>query len=297
MKECTQLGYQQRLVRVVDYIYQNLDAPLDVNTLADVACMSPYHFHRIYRLMTGETINTSIRRLRLSMSASDLIRTDNSIASIAKKFSYSSIEAYSRAFTKLFRQPPSEYRQLHRSSPNTLAQLSPQNWMKFQPLYDQENQLMYPVEITEIPTIHLIGVKHQGDYMKIGQAFDKLCMYAGSHNLFTERSRSFGIYYHDPKTVPIEELESIACISVDDPNQVIDDEQIIKLSIPAGRAATLMFKGPYAELEQPYAWLFGQWLPQSEQSLADHPAFEEYLNAPQDTAPQDLLTRIYCLLK
>ncbi len=296
MKECTQLGYQQRLAKVVDYIYQNLDAPLDVNTLADVACMSPYHFHRIYRLMTGETINTSIRRLRLFVSASDLIRSDKSIAAIAKQFNYASIEAYSRAFTQLFRQPPSEYRQLHRASPASLEQLAPQTWMRFQPFYDQESQLMYPVEITEMPTIHLIGIKHQGDYMKIGQAFDKLCMYAGSHNLFTERSRSFGIYYQDPKTVPTEELESVACISVDDPDLVIDDQQIIKLSIPASRAAAIMFKGPYAELEQPYAWLFGQWLPQSELTIKDHPAFEEYLNTPQNTAPKDLLTRIYCLV-
>lgn len=296
MKEQTQIGYQQRLTKVVDYIYQNLDAPLDVNTLADVACMSPYHFHRIYRLMTGETINTSIRRLRLSVSASDLIRTDKPIATIAKQFNYASIEAYSRAFTQLFQLPPSEYRQLHRTSPATLEQVSPQNWMTFQPLYDQENQLMYPVEVTEIPSIHLIGVKHQGDYMKIGQAFDKVCMYAGSHNLFTDRSRSFGIYYHDPKTVATDELESVACISVDDPDLVIDDEQVIKLTIPASRAAALMFKGPYAELEQPYAWLFGQWLPQSDLTLKDHPAFEEYLNAPQNTPPSELLTRIYCLV-
>ncbi|MDO6527116.1 AraC family transcriptional regulator [Motilimonas sp. 1_MG-2023] len=297
MKASTQQGYQQRLIKVVDYMYQHLDAPLDVNTLADVACMSPYHFHRIYRLMTGETINTTVRRLRLFLSAAELIRTQAPIAEVAKKFNYSTLEAYSRAFAQLFNQPPSEYRQQNSQGNTTPEPLSPQSWMQFQPFYDQEIHLMYPVEVTEIPLLNFIGIKHHGDYMKIGQAFDKLCMYAGSRNLFTPQTRSFGIYYQDPKTVATEDLESMACITIDDPNLVLEDEQIQHLSIPASKAAALMFKGPYAELEQPYAWLFGQWLPQSGRTLKDHPAFEEYLNNPQDTAPKDLLTRIYCLVE
>jgi len=55
-------------------------------------------------------------------------------------------------------------------------------------------------------------------------------------------------------------------------------------------------KGSYAELEKPYDWLFGSWLPQSGEEAVDFPPFEEYLNDPKTTQPSELLTRIYCLL-
>ncbi|AWB65806.1 hypothetical protein C2869_04840 [Saccharobesus litoralis] len=55
-KAKTRVNYQNRLSRVVDYIWQNLTQPLDINQLADIACFSPYHFHRLYRGMLGETV-------------------------------------------------------------------------------------------------------------------------------------------------------------------------------------------------------------------------------------------------
>lgn len=55
MKQATGHNYRQRLTRVIEYIYDNLDGDLSVNALADVALMSPYHFHRIYRGLAQET--------------------------------------------------------------------------------------------------------------------------------------------------------------------------------------------------------------------------------------------------
>ena len=67
--------------------------------------------------------------------------------------------------------------------------------------------------------------------------------------------------------------------------------------IPKGKCVTLLYKGAYPEIEKPYDWLFGQWLPQSGFEVADFAPFESYLNDPKDTPPSELLTRIYCLLK
>ena len=44
----TRESYAKRLQRVVDHIWANLDQPIDLNQLADIACLSPYHFHRVY---------------------------------------------------------------------------------------------------------------------------------------------------------------------------------------------------------------------------------------------------------
>jgi AraC family transcriptional regulator len=54
--------------------------------------------------------------------------------------------------------------------------------------------------------------------------------------------------------------------------------------------------GPYAKLGETYTKLLGQWLPRSGRELHPTPCFEVYLNDPQSTEPEDLLTDIYAPL-
>lgn len=56
--------YGERMDRVTAYVFDHLDDALDLNRLAEVACLSPYHWHRIYHAMRGETIAATVRRLR-----------------------------------------------------------------------------------------------------------------------------------------------------------------------------------------------------------------------------------------
>ncbi len=290
MKMSTGQSYRKRLTAVIDYIYHNLDGNLDVNVLAEVANMSPYHFHRIYRKMAGATINTTVRRLRLQRAAADLIRTELSLNAIANKVAYGSIEAFSRAFTKQFGETPGEYRQARK--------MHQTQSMPFVAMLDEiqlEYTDMYQVEIMNIHAAHLVGYEHKGSYMNIGNAFEKLYMFAGSHGLLSEKTRSIGLYYGDPKSMNEDELRSMACVSVDGPAPDGSEDETAPLSaqIPAGQYATILFKGSYAELQKPYDWFFGQWLQKNAQELDDFPPFEEYLNDPKSTQPNELLTRIH----
>lgn len=58
----TQVDHEIRINRVFEYIYSNLDANLSLATIADIAFFSPFHFHRIFKAITGETINEYITR-------------------------------------------------------------------------------------------------------------------------------------------------------------------------------------------------------------------------------------------
>ena len=75
----TQASYQARLDRVVGHIYAHLDDDIRPEGLAEVACLSPYHWHRIYVAMRGETIGATIRRLRLQRAADRLANSDLSV--------------------------------------------------------------------------------------------------------------------------------------------------------------------------------------------------------------------------
>ena len=208
MKTSTAQNYRKRICRVIDYIHQKLDSDLDVNTLADVALMSPYHFHRIYREIAQETVNMTVRRLRLQQAAAELIRSDQSLAYIAQSIGYSTTEAFIRAFTKQFGETPNDYRESRKTS---ALSLEPFVAMLPEPL--MEYKTMYEVEIVEFNAMSLLGYDHRGDYMQIGQTFEKLFVDTSTLGLVTDTTRSIGLYYDDPKTTrPSELLTRIHCL-------------------------------------------------------------------------------------
>ena len=72
MRAVTLQDYKRRMLRVLVHIQEHLDDALALEHLASVACFSPYHFHRIFKGMVGETLQEHIRRLRLERAASQL---------------------------------------------------------------------------------------------------------------------------------------------------------------------------------------------------------------------------------
>ncbi len=64
-KETTLAFYKERLLRVLVEIQERLDEPLELQELASLACLSPYHFHHVFTGMMGESLASHIRRLRL----------------------------------------------------------------------------------------------------------------------------------------------------------------------------------------------------------------------------------------
>lgn len=293
MKQSTRNSYRQRVTRVIEYIHNNLENDLSVENLAEIAFMSPFHFHRIYRELAQETLNATIRRLRLQRAAVELIRSNQPIARIAKQAAYGSQEAFSRAFTRQFGETPTEYREFKQKD----KQLREEPFIAMLPAQQKEYAEMYQVEIVDFERLPMVGYRHKGDYMEIGSTFEKLLVYAASHQLLGGQTRMIGLYYDDPKSVVTNQLRSMACVTLNNSVTSSGDESSPEsIEIPAGRCATLVFKGSYAELEKPYDWLFGHWLPQSGFEAADFPCFEEYLNDPKETPPSELLTKIHCLL-
>ena len=69
-------AYEARMLRVIDYIHDNLDGDLSLDNLADVAAMSRFHWHRVFHAMTGETCAAAVRRVRLNRAAGWCIRID-----------------------------------------------------------------------------------------------------------------------------------------------------------------------------------------------------------------------------
>ena len=92
------VDYQARLRPVIRALEQDPD--LSIEMLASSACLSFYHFHRVFTAVTGETPGEMCRRLRVQRAAWQLRYTDASITAIAMDAGLAS----SQAFAKVFRR-------------------------------------------------------------------------------------------------------------------------------------------------------------------------------------------------
>jgi AraC family transcriptional regulator len=267
-------SYAQRIQRVTDYLAEHLDEALDLGTLAGVAFLSPYHFHRVYRGLLGETVNDTVRRLRLHRAALDLLDRELSIERTARRAGYTSQAAFTRAFRAEYGEPPARYRGARRETLSA-GELS---------------TVSYRVELGERPRLRVATIEHRGDYRLTSKAFERLMTIAATTGLLAPETRTIGIYHDDPESVPTAELRSAACISV--PAGWIPAGELGERYIEGGRYARIVHRGPYSELGTAYDWLYQTWLPASEEEPRDLPCLEEYLNDPRQVSVKELETAV-----
>ncbi len=279
--------YAIRLERVIAWLVDHLDETLDLSRLADVACMSPYHFHRIYHAIQGETANETVRRLRLHRAAVELITGELPVSRIARRAGYGSHEAFTRAFKAAHGVPPARYRAAFVRIPTTHRTEDAMETM--------DRGISYQATTREVPRITVAALAHNGDYQTIPSTFMRLATMAGALGLFGPGTRSFGIYYDDPSATPVGALRSEACITV--PDDWAPSGDLLRREIPGGRYAVVLHVGPYAELGHAYTWLYGTWLAQSGEEVADAPCVEEYLNDARTVPPAELRTAIWLPLR
>jgi len=138
-------------------------------------------------------------------------------------------------------------------------------------------------------------LRHVGPYAQVGATWGRLMTWAGMRGLLGPHTRTIGMVHDDPEVTPADKIRYDAAVVV---NRPVDPEGEFGVTeIPGGKYAVFTHHGPYESLEQTYRRFFGGWLPPSGRELRDAEAFEEYLNSPMNTRPEDLLTRIHVPLR
>jgi AraC family transcriptional regulator len=279
VKAATLESYQERIGRAVRHLESHLEEPIPLEELASVAHFSPYHFHRIFRGIVGESVKEHIRRLRLERAAQRLGRGEGSVLGIALDAGYETHESFTRAFEAMFGVSPTAFRK---------------NGGIMNPVAREEKKAGPPLEVNvrRMEPLRVAYVRHTGPYSAVGQAWQKLMMWAGMNGLMGPNVRILGISHDDPEITPPERLRYDAAIVV--PEHVKGSGEVGIAEIPAGDYATVVHRGPYDSLGITYARMCGEWLPASGRELRDAPPIEFYLNDMAVTAPPDLRTEI-CL--
>lgn len=275
--------YESRIRRVRRHIFDNPAGDLSLDALAEVAAMSRFHWHRVFRGMTGETCAQAVRRIRAHRAACWLVQTDWPIETIATRAGYDNIQSFARTFKTQFGMTPSAFRRAGRPDP-------------LNPDFPEGDPTMYPVETrpTEDP-IQIAALPHTGPYIEIGRSFAQVSTVFSARGFWPQAQGMIGLYYDDPDSTPEAELRAHAGIIV--PEDFAVPDALEEIRVPSQRYAVATYTGPYAGLKQCYDWFFGTWLPASGEEAAEAPCMELYMNSPQDTAPPDLVTKIFMPLQ
>jgi AraC family transcriptional regulator len=296
LKKTTYQDYSERMLKVLVFIQQHLDEDVLLEELAEVACFSPYHFHRIFRGMVGESVKGYVRRLRLERAAQRLKNSVRSVTDIAFEAGYEAHESFTRAFGDMFGHSPRAYRNSHQRPKDTSPALNAQAKDTLEHLMGRESRSTnMKVEIVEMKPVQLAYVRHVGPYNQCARAWETLCTWAGPRGLLAPGCQFMGLCYDDPDVTPGERIRYDACISVDE--AVNPEGEIGTQKLEGGLYAMTTHIGPYEKLSTVYAQVCGQWMPAQGYEIPSRPSIEVYQNSPEDTEPEDLITDIHVPLQ
>ena len=294
MKSATQSFYADAVQRVIEHVASHLDEALELDTMAAQACLSRFHFHRVFRGMVGETPTELVRRLRLERAAWRLLHTDRPVTAIAFDAGYETHEAFTRAFRDCYAKPPSEFRlgiraRIELAAPCGVHFREDGRIPHFIPR-DSGGRAMQ-VSIAKYPELQVGTVRHIGPYMQINEAFERLGALAAPAHLFEKPDAMMVALFHDdPDSVPADQLRSDAAVVVTPGTPL--PAGLAAQRIPAGEYASTTHIGPYEQLGDVWARFMGEWLPASGRRMSGGVSYEVYHNTPMDTPREQLRTEI-----
>ena len=283
MMKCSrpEQNYRDRVARVVAAIVCDPTASHSLDELAAIANFSPFHFHRIYRAITGETVSTTVRRLRLARAAQLLAAGGESVTQVGMAVGYDSPQAFSRAFREFAGVAPRAFQQQRGFAGLGLAVVA-------RPERDGVAPHALDVQLVERAPQRVHALAHCGPASTIPHTWWRLIQIGADWPVLARlgiargdgdagtTSPDGGFAYH----------AAVALAGVPP-----HDSELVAMDVPGGRYAPHTLIGPYAQINAAVMALYGVWLPRSGYEPDDRPMLELY-ESPPDTPPQDLRTHL-----
>ncbi len=273
------MNYLKQVQTGVDYIEANLDTEFSLADVAQAACMSQWHFQRIFKALTNETLKAYIRSRRIANSLDALLFSESSILEIAVDAGFETHESYTRAFQKMFDLTPSNYRK--RAEKSLILRKA-----QFDIRYLQniaENISLEP-DIYSVGERHFVGIKtpvHGVDSEKNNLAEKLPPLWEGFIPRLTEiqfaiPDTCYGLIEQSQEKPG--QLEYTACIEVSRINITTIPEDMTVVTLPAQQYAQFTHKGlmNVDNLNNTVNYIYSSWLLRSELRHTFAPDLEIY---------------------
>lgn len=281
--EQIQADYKNRINRVFEFIDENLESDLSLKTVSEIAFFSPFHFHRVFKFVTGETLNEFVTRRRIEKSAINLLHKNTTATEIAHKYGFSDNSSFSRAFKKYFGISPTEFKKQNPNRHSKIRQLESKNGQDYP---DHEKYICIinnlknwikmnaKIEIKEMPRMDLAYVTIIGP-QNLETAYLKIMQWATPKGLMNDQTKMVTIYHDSFKVTQSDKVRMSACILLDKLEET--KGEIGMTQIENGKFMVGSFEIGLNEFEKSWTGLY-LWMNENGYRKADREPFEIYNN-------------------
>ncbi len=285
----TKDSYLESMNRAILFIENNLDKKILLNDIAREAFLSEFHFHRIFKALTGETVKGFLLRLKIERAAIRLKHSKDDIGKIALENGFGNHETFTRAFKKHFQLSPQAYR-------NAVQEIT----IKKQADYNKSRIGLETLHIGSptvkfLPDIHLAYIRHLGSYDKVAGSFQRLMLWAASHLVLKLKPVTLGIVHDNPDLTDEEKTRFDACVLVN--KEIKPQGEIGYRMVEGGKFAVFRYTGAYENFYTVYDYIYNVCLFEKAWELADKPALEWYIKSPPFYKPENYVTDFYVPIK
>lgn len=265
------MNYFDRIQSAIDYIESLLTSEINLEDVADQACFSLYHFHKIFHAITQNSIKEYIRKRRLTEAAYELVNTDRRIIEIAFDYQYQSQEAFTRAFKKMFGTTPRKYRE--KKEHYVLLQKKKLTESRLKHL---NGGIALEPKIMNKDEFKIIGMKYYG----ANQNNEIPNLWGDFSTRITEIQNrvnsgvTMGLCEYVPNLTDESKFSYIACVEVDALVEIPDG--MVGKIVSTNQYAVFTHKGPAKKLGETYEYIYGNWLLKSDYEPIEAHDFELY---------------------
>lgn len=276
-----QVDYRNRLNKVFQFIDENLDSKLSLSIVSEKAFFSPYHFHRIFKLLTGETLNEFISRRRIEKSVLDILHQELSISKISHAYGFSDNSSYTKAFKKYYGISPTEFKKQNPNKFSKIRQMNSKIGQEYPDLDEYvciiDNLIKWidmnsNIEIKKIPEQNYVYITCIGPH-ELPTAFQKLIGWAIPNGFMTKEAKLMTVYQDSLKVTEEEKARFRACFQMG--KKV--ESKFESASIPSGKYVVGRFEIELDDFEKAWTGLYA-WMDENDHERADGESFEIYHN-------------------
>jgi len=299
------MAYAERVNLAIDHVVGHLGEPLRLADVARAARLSPFHLHRVFQVLVGETLAGFVKRLRLeralvlmahappphrAQNARRGPRPRSSLTTIALKCGFSSSSDFSRCFKQRYGTAPSAFdikgwRAAHGSELQATVP-QPARSTSAGPagrahhlggLPPAHNPDGFRVKIRDLParTVAYIRVldPYRGD--AVAKATQRLITWAERHALAD--GQWLGYQWDNPEITSLEDCQYYVAVEAE---RFVPSGEIGRFRFPPMIVAQVEVRGGIDLELRALQWLYGTWLPRSGYVPDDHPGFEAWIGRP-----------------
>ncbi|MFM1665463.1 AraC family transcriptional regulator [Aeromonas salmonicida] len=226
------VDYQARLRPVIRALERDPD--LSIEALADRACLSLYHFHRVFTAVAGETPGEMCRRLRMQRAAWQLCYTDASVTTIALGAGFASSQAFAKAFRRHYGCTPGAFRRDKSKNGHLLSKDGHASDRLLPYAEDHSSARSNTMKTIEMDARTLAYIRVTGPY---GEGYDPVCgqLYQWASTRGLAQGEWIFIYHDNPEVTPPAQCRTDIGVTV--PAGTVGAGEVEIQLIPAGRYA------------------------------------------------------------